>query len=1026
MNQDLRFTINDYQKHKPFSSFLSGIAGLTGIPLWSFYVNRGQLMAGFGVRDKNGAIMEFFPANNAYHFVSRIGFRTFIKVNGTVTEFFRESNPGQTMTVSPDQVSIEETNVLIGLAVKVTYFTLPNENLAALVRKVEIRALGPDPMDVEIIDGLAQILPSGIDYGGYKAVSNLLQSWMSSYPEENFLFYKLRASTADSSEVAEVTNGNFYLVTGAEKPLYISDYKLVFAEDTSLETPYGLREHSIEELRENFQVHVNQVPCAMCGLTIQNLKSTSFSAIIGYASDKKIIEDFSQKVDGSFIDQKEAENRALHEQLMSAVETKTASPLLDAYFKQCYLDNVLRGGKPLLFDTLDGKIGYHLYSRKHGDLERDYNFFSLEPAFYSQGNGSFRDVLQNRRNDVFIQPELADFNITQFAALLQADGYNPLSIEGIQFSFAGNAAKYPSCLSKLLAKSFTPGMIATELYQQGQPIEPVLHQIISESHMQIRSSYGEGYWEDHFTYFMDLVDSYLAVYPDREEELLFKKSHPFFVSPIRVRPRSEKYVRTALGKIRQYGALEHLTGAQNGWLSKENETLKANLYGKLYTLVLNKYGHLDPEGIGLSYEADRPGWNDAMNGLPGLFGSGVSEAIELARIVRYLIHGAKSYPNQTVQLLDSTRKFAHQLQTLPNRNDQFQAWDDRMTVLEGYREGLKNETAECLMPVQACLPLLKRIETVLADGLNRVRALGPVLPTYLTFEATDYVPQLNPDGSPSIGNYGLPLVKVKGFNMKPLPIFLEAPARLLQAKLPENEAQTLAKNIQATDLYDKRFGFYQTSVSLEAFEHEIGRIRAFTPGWLERESNFLHMTYKYLLGLIKSELYDEFYRQMPSNFTCFMDPSIYGRSPFENSSFIAPSVNPDPKKQGQGFVSRLSGSTAEVLSMWRILFFGENPFVMTKQGLTFQPTPKLHHSLFQKGIVEVRLFDRTTVEYHLDLPLNTYDAGVRIERFVVQSQNEMREFRGQSISELTAQDIRAGNVLQIQVFFGIIPKEERK
>ena len=52
------YTIDDYQKQKPFSSFLSGIAGKMGIPLWAFYVNRGQLIASFGIRDKNSAVMD--------------------------------------------------------------------------------------------------------------------------------------------------------------------------------------------------------------------------------------------------------------------------------------------------------------------------------------------------------------------------------------------------------------------------------------------------------------------------------------------------------------------------------------------------------------------------------------------------------------------------------------------------------------------------------------------------------------------------------------------------------------------------------------------------------------------------------------------------------------------------------------------------------------------------------------------------------------------------------------------------------
>jgi len=63
---DNEFVIEDYNRAKPFASFLPGIAGLHGKPLWAFYVNRAQCMAAFGIRSKDGAIMEFHPANTAY------------------------------------------------------------------------------------------------------------------------------------------------------------------------------------------------------------------------------------------------------------------------------------------------------------------------------------------------------------------------------------------------------------------------------------------------------------------------------------------------------------------------------------------------------------------------------------------------------------------------------------------------------------------------------------------------------------------------------------------------------------------------------------------------------------------------------------------------------------------------------------------------------------------------------------------------------------------------------------------------
>jgi hypothetical protein len=54
-----RFVIKDYSAQRPFASFLPGIAGPLGIPLWVFYVNRGQAIASVGVESKDTPILEF-------------------------------------------------------------------------------------------------------------------------------------------------------------------------------------------------------------------------------------------------------------------------------------------------------------------------------------------------------------------------------------------------------------------------------------------------------------------------------------------------------------------------------------------------------------------------------------------------------------------------------------------------------------------------------------------------------------------------------------------------------------------------------------------------------------------------------------------------------------------------------------------------------------------------------------------------------------------------------------------------------
>ena len=79
LNESGEFIINDYNSTKLFSSFFPGVAGKNGIPMWVFYVNRGQGICSMGVEGKQHPIMEFLPANWAYNLASSQGFRTFIK-----------------------------------------------------------------------------------------------------------------------------------------------------------------------------------------------------------------------------------------------------------------------------------------------------------------------------------------------------------------------------------------------------------------------------------------------------------------------------------------------------------------------------------------------------------------------------------------------------------------------------------------------------------------------------------------------------------------------------------------------------------------------------------------------------------------------------------------------------------------------------------------------------------------------------------------------------------------------------------
>ncbi len=556
-------------------------------------------------------------------------------------------------------------------------------------------------------------------------------------------------------------------------------------------------------------------------------------------------------------------------------------------------------------------------------------------------------------------------------------------------------------------------MLATLLDREGAFDEAFMKRILASSVVTVEANHGEGYWEDHFTYLYDLIDAYLSIYPDRLCELMFEGSYPFFVSPVDVVSRRMKYVLREDGEVRQYGALKSRENHEK-WLSNDEGLVEVNLFGKLLILVLNKYGHLDPAGIGLSYEANKPGWNDAMNGLPGLFGSGVSETIELRRIVTFLISVVERHPEENVRLLESVVPLMARYGKIDEK-DPMKAWDLRMTALENYRESLKSTQHVTSCKAKDVLAVLKAIDDKLEEAIASAKGLGEVMPTYLIFKAVSHRPILDENG-PVIGNYGLPVVKVEAFEMEPLPAFLEAPARYLKGFGTKEEGESIYRHVRKSGLYDQKLKFYQTSESLSDWSHEIGRIRAFTPGWLERESNFLHMTYKYLLGVLKAGLYDAFYEEIETNLTCFMDPLRYGRSPLENCSFLATSSNPDPKKHGQGFVSRLTGSTAEVLSMWRYMFLGDRLFSVVDDELSFSLSPKLSKRFFKDGIVTVKLFKTIDVTYHNPTGLDTYDPRLSVDHMVVTGEIE-HAIAGGVVKGKLAHAIRDKNVKKINVYF---------
>lgn len=1017
LNDSHQFVIQDYHQGTPFASFLPGIAGIAGIPIWVYYVNRGQGISGFGVENKDQPLLEFSPANMAYKRTELEGFRTFIKVNGKVVEAFSSSTKfRKKMMIDFNGLSFEETMESLGIAIKVSYVTLSYTSYPGLLRKVEITNISQSEKSIELIDGLGTLWPYGTDQFFIKNMSNLAVAWFDVFNVENRVpFYQNRTSNSDSALMEKIERGHFsatYNDQNQKCPMIV-DSEIVFDQDTALIKPKAFVKKSLATLLLEPQMTNNRLTAAFSAHQTQLNKTYTFYSIYGRVQSLQELQKIESDWSVAFFEQQFTQAKELAHYLKKPVQTHSGNPLYDAYVGQCLIDNTLRGGYPLLLNSNeDHPHVYHVFSRIHGDMEREYNYFSVEPNFYSQGNGSFRDVNQNRRNDVFLEPEAGLFNIKQFYELIQLDGHNPLSIKGSRFQLPLSEIdkilmEFPESkerLSEFLSKPFTPGQLFAKLksFITNERIEIAFNRILKASQQEHQAVYGTGYWSDHWTYNLDLVENYLAIYPDKLHALLLDSKLRYYQSHMSVLPRQFKWVKLPDGRIRQlepvYEDKEKITrvGIKKDTMhyvtNEQRQPLFTSLFGKILHLTLMKILALDPMGMGVMMDTEKPGWNDAMNGLPGIFGSGLSETIEIKRNLMFLIESLHQLNKVSIELPILFIQLFNEIldivsTTVSNIDQTFLRFNHLQNVREKFEEN-----SRFFVPIDHQLleekVLKKGLQTLLRFidlGLTQATKIGDgIMPTYLTFEATSY--DLNGHQHPHLHH---PCVHINYWKVRALPHFLEAPARLLKT-LHGKEAKQLANLVQTSLLYDKKLKLFVTSTPLDEETMDIGRIRVFTPGWLERESTFMHMSYKYLIGLLKSGLYSAYFKALKTHLPIYRDPKQYGRSPLENSSFIATSRNPNTRVHGKGYVARLTGTTAEMLTMHHMMAFGKHPFILNENGqVIFKPHPILPSYFFdENGQFETTLFSTTRIVYIKKDKQSTFDHPFSIQSMIIKEQGK--------------------------------------
>lgn len=1083
---DGKFVIENYNFAKPFSSFFPGIAGLYGIPMWVFYVNRGQGICSFGTTSKDQPILEFLPANQAYQMVFYRAFRTFIKLHDRASTTFYEPfqnslqnakfNRSNRMIIDVADVSFEEENKSLGLAVSVDYFTIPSDTFAALARTVTVRNNSKKEMKIELIDGLPIFIPYGLSNMFLKELGRTIEAWMNVENIENKApFYRLKVDPIDRPEVIHIQKGNFFTsfyqnpatkATCVINP--IVDPECIFDRINDLCIPYVF----LKTARFNppkKQIMQSRTPCALSYIpfTLEPNQSLKLYSLFGMMEHlEKLNDNLGRIRQVAYIEEKRRENSRLLRPLMQNAATVSSSRTFNLYAQRTFLDNVLRGGFPVTLDAERSEVVY-VFSRKHGDLERDYNKFETQPTYFSQGNGNYRDILQNRRNDIFFNAYLGDTAIVTFFNLIQLDGFNPLVVKGMRYHLDDEAliasilkdyisnVRQRDLVRPLLSRPFYIGELFMFLEEHAVTLTDrsgFIREIIDTAIKHEEAEHKEGFWTDHWAYNLDMLESFLSVYPECLREIMLeKKIFSFYDDSWIVNPRSVKY-RLYDGKPKQLGAVTfckekqdlidqratepHKVRMENG----RGEIYLTNLLEKFTCIIINKVASLDPFGVGIEMEANKPNWYDALNGLPALFGSSICETMELKRWIIFIkktIQDLQLGADLRIDLAEEIYNLFRTLEGLFTGADASQEaallfWDAASSAKEKFRQatifGVSGKRIGIgLSDLIAFLDsALKKVERGIAAAYNeKTKAYT----SYFINEVTEYK---------HIGEYdGAAIIRPLAFRQKPLPIFLEGFVHALRIADTRLQKKAIYDAVKKSGLYDSALGMYKVNVSLAAEPEEIGRAHAFSPGWLENESIWLHMEYKYLLELLRAGLYDEFYGDFFKALIPFQKPEQYGRSVLENSSFIASSAFVDASLHGNGFVARLSGSTCEFLNMWLLMNVGERPFFIDRQGkLALRFRPILSKELFTKqrqvvqtegnGSKEITIekhcyafyfLGSCLVVYHNPRQLDTYGSkAARIEKIRLEAKDgKVVELVCDVLAEIHARAVRSGKLSRIDI-----------
>jgi hypothetical protein len=633
---DTFYKIQNYDAMEPF--FMSIVSSSNH---WLFISSTGGLSAGRVSTEQ--ALFPYYTVDKLTENSENTGNKAICLVtNGQQTnlwEPFSERQHGNYhierniyKNVAGTAVVFEEHNHSLGLSYRYAWRT---SDTFGFVKTTWLLNTGQSSCQVELVDGIQNILPANVSMVTQNVFSSLLDAYKRSEvdPETGLAIYALNSTLTDLAEPSESLLATTVVQLGLDQADYLlSSTQLdqfragmgvametevrgqrgAYFVHTTLSLGPGMERTwhlvadvgqdsaAIVHLSKDLKENRSELPGALerdIALNTSNLRKIVTSADGIQVSGNQLCSAhhfanvmFNVMRGGIFADQYRVHKTDFIEFI--SVRNRAVLDEIATFFSELPSElNILdlqaqaeaSGSEDLI------RLCYTYlplsFSRRHGDPSRPWNRFVIEikkpdGSLKLGYEGNWRDIFQNWEALAFSYPEYVESMICTFLNATTTDGYNPYRIT-------------------------RPG-IDWEIPEPNNPWANI------------------GYWGDHqIIYLQKLMEISTKVHPGKLQAFLSQPVFSYANVPYRLKPYADVQ-RDPYNTIDFNWELERgidLRVKERGTdgklaYTKIGRVLHANLAEKLLTLLLAKFANFVPEG-GIWMNTQRPEWNDANNALVG-------------------------------------------------------------------------------------------------------------------------------------------------------------------------------------------------------------------------------------------------------------------------------------------------------------------------------------------------------------------------------------------------------------------------